>query len=381
VFAHYDAPARHARRAIAPSSVCTALHKPCRLFLGSTDFVSTHPPDSVLDSIPSIDWRTLPPRAEFYTPVFPHPSFRSLLLAIALFFCTLATCLVAGTQFALAYANQQSASIDEFLRALPLLYKNPAALLPGLPFALTLLTILLAHELGHFFACRRHHIHSTYPFFIPFPSPLLGTFGAFILIRSPIRTTRALFDVGASGPIVGFLFAVPALIYGVLHSAVVPALAHPDPSQTDVLFGAPLLLRLLNALFHPGVNPNTLLLPPIGRAAWVGLFATSLNLLPTAQLDGGHILRSVSPRLHRLFSWLLPFGLLALGYCTTLRPGSLQPQWSLWYVWAALLFGIRLLRTAPLYDPSPLDRPRQLLAFFTFVIFLLSFMPAPITTV
>jgi membrane-associated protease RseP (regulator of RpoE activity) len=341
--------------------------------------VSPQPPDSVLEPLPQIDWRTLPPRADFYVPVFPHPSFRSLLLAIALFFCTLATCLVAGTQFAVAYANQQPASIDEFLRAFPLLYKNPAALLAGLPFALTLLTILLAHELGHFFACRRHHIHSTYPFFIPFPS-LIGTFGAFILIRSPIRTTRALFDVGASGPIVGFLFAVPALLYGVLHSAVVPALAHPDPSQTDVIFGAPLLLHFLNSIFHPGVNPNTLLLPPIGRAAWVGLFATSLNLLPTGQLDGGHILRSVSPRLHRVLSWLLPLGLIALGYFTTLHPGSFRPQWSLWYVWATLLFGIRLLRTAPLYDPSPLNPPRQLLALATLLIFLLSFMPAPIST-
>jgi membrane-associated protease RseP (regulator of RpoE activity) len=343
--------------------------------------VSTQPPDSVLETLPpTLDWRTLPPRAEFYEPVFPHPSFRSLLLAIALFFLTLVTCLVAGTQFAAAYAHQQPASIDEFLRAFPLLYQNPAALLAGLPFALTLLTILLAHELGHFFACRRHHIHSTYPFFIPFPS-LIGTFGAFILIRSPIRTTRALFDVGASGPIVGFLFAVPALLYGVLHSAVVPALAHPDPAQTDVIFGAPLLLRLLNAVFHPGVNPNMLLLPPIGRAAWVGLFATSLNLLPTGQLDGGHILRSVSPRLHRLLSWLLPLGLVALGYFTTLHSPGPQPHWSLWYVWAALLLAIRFLRTAPLYDPSPLDPPRQLLALLTLAIFVLSFMPAPLTSV
>ena len=342
--------------------------------------MSTQPPDSVLDTVPqALEWRSLPPQAHFYVPVFPHPPLRSLLLAIALFFLTLITCLVAGTQFAVAYAHQQPASIDEFLRAFPLLYKNPSALLAGLPFALTLLTILLAHELGHFFACRRHHIHSTYPFFIPFPS-LIGTFGAFILIRSPIRTTRALFDVGASGPIVGFLFAVPALLYGVLHSAVVPALAQLDPSQTDVLFGAPLLLRMLNAVFHPGVNPNMLLLPPIGRAAWVGLFATSLNLLPTGQLDGGHILRSVSPRLHRVLSWLLPLGLFALGYLTTLHPGSFHPQWSLWYVWATLLLAIRFLRTAPIYDPLPLDPPRQLLALLTLAIFLLSFMPAPISS-
>lgn len=322
-----------------------------------------------LDTLPSqIDWSTFPPPAHFYAVVPPRPSARSLVLAVVLFFLTLCTCLVAGTQFAAAYAKNQPASFDEFFSAFKLFYENPAGLLAGLPFAVTLLTILLAHELGHFFACRRHRIHSSYPFFIPFPS-LIGTFGAFILMRSPIRTNRALFDVGASGPLVGFVFAVPALLYGVLHSSIVPALAHPDPAQTDVLFGAPLLLRWLNALFHPGVNPKMLLLPPIGRAAWVGLFATSLNLLPTAQLDGGHVLRSVSPRLHRVSSWLLPAALIALGYFR---------QWPGWYVWAGLLFGIRFLRTLPVYDSSPLDPRRQFGALLTLAVFILSFMPAPV---
>src|SRR5260221_9900165 len=113
--------------------------------------------------------------------------------------------------------QQRSRLLDEFIHAFTLAYRHPLALTAGLPFALTLLAILLAHELGHFFACRHHHIHSRYPFFIPFPT-LIGTLGAFILIRSPIRTTRALFDVGASGPLVGFLVAVPALIYGIVHA-------------------------------------------------------------------------------------------------------------------------------------------------------------------
>lgn len=295
------------------------------------------------------------------------------MIAIVLFFLTLSTCLAAGTQFAVAYANHEAASFDEFLRAFTLFYKNPAALLAGLPFALTLLTILLAHELGHFYACRHHHIHSSYPFFIPFPS-LIGTFGAFILMRSPIRTTRALFDVGASGPLVGFVFAVPALVYGVLHSSVVPALAHPDPAHTDVIFGAPLLLRLLNALLHPGVNQSFLLLPPIGRAAWVGLFATSLNLLPAGQLDGGHIVRSVSQRAHAILSWTLPAVLLALGF---LWPG----HWPGWYVWAVLLLAIRFFRIVPVYDPAPLDPPRRFGALLTLAVFILSFMPAPVVGV
>src|SRR5262249_17895497 len=166
-----------------------------------------------------------------------HPSRKSLILAALLFLLTLCTSLAAGTQFAAAFANNQAASIEEWGKALKLLYQNPAGLAAGLPFALTLLTILLAHELGHYFACRHHHIRASYPFFIPFPS-LIGTFGAFILMRSPIRTRRALFDVGASGPLVGFLLAIPALIYGVAHAKFVPAIA--DPQQADVIFGAPL---------------------------------------------------------------------------------------------------------------------------------------------
>jgi membrane-associated protease RseP (regulator of RpoE activity) len=319
-----------------------------------------------VDTLPvPTDWSTLPSRAQFYVPVLPRPSLKSLILAIALFLLTLCTCLAAGTQFAVAYANNQAASFDEFLRAFTLFYKNPAGLLAGLPFAATLLTILLAHELGHFFACRRHHIRSTYPFFIPFPS-LIGTFGAFILIRSPIRTTRALFDVGASGPLVGFVFAVPALLYGILHATIVPAIAQPDPNT--FIFSTPLLLRLLDALFHPGVNPHFLLLHPVGRAAWVGLFATALNLLPAGQLDGGHILRSILPRLHRFTSILVPLVLLLLGRI-----------WFVWYVWAGLLLALRFLRTPPIYDPIPLDPPRRFAAFLTLVVFILCFMPAPIS--
>jgi membrane-associated protease RseP (regulator of RpoE activity) len=340
--------------------------------------VTTPPSDSTLDTLPiPKDWSALPTPPQFYVPVLRRPSLKSLILAVALFLLTLCTCLAAGTQFAVAYANKQAASVDEFLRAFTLFYKDPAALLAGLPFAAALLTILLAHELGHFFACRHHHIRSSYPFFIPFPN-LIGTFGAFILIRSQIRTTRALFDVGASGPLAGLVFAVPALVYGVLHSSIVPAIANPDPNQNTVIFGIPLLLRLLDAAFHPGVNPQFLLLPPIGRAAWVGLFVTSLNLLPAGQLDGGHILRSVNPRIHWLFSWIVPALLVALGYFTTRHLPDGSFHFSLWYIWAALLFALRFLRTSPIYDPVPLDPPRRFAAFLTLVVFILCFMPAPV---
>jgi membrane-associated protease RseP (regulator of RpoE activity) len=308
----------------------------------------------------------LPSAEAYYSLIRPRPPLKTLFLAIVLFLLTLCTCLASGTQFAAAYAHNQAVSIDEFVRSLLLLFRHPAALLSGLPFALTLLLILLAHELGHFFACRHHHIRASYPFFIPAPT-LIGTFGAFILIRSPIRTTRALFDVGASGPLVGFVVALPALVYGILHAKIVPGLA--DPASSDVVFGIPLILRLFAAVFHPGVTVGNLLLHPVGRAAWVGLFATSLNLLPSGQLDGGHILRSLSQRAHRYVSLLLPLFLFALGFFQ---------HWPGWYIWATILLALRFLRAAPIYDSRPLDRSRRFGAFLALVVFFLCFMPAPI---
>lgn len=297
-------------------------------------------------------------------PVPRRPSVRSLAVACGLFLVTLSTCLVAGTQFAAAYAKNQAVSWDDFVTALDMTYRHPAGLAAGLPFALTLMTILLAHELGHFFACRHHHIHSSYPFFIPFPT-LIGTLGAFILIRSPIRTTRALFDVGASGPLVGFVVAVPALIFGILHGKVVPGLAGP---HADFVLGEPLIVSLAVNVLRPGISVSNLLLHPIGRAAWVGLFATSLNLLPAAQLDGGHILRSLSARAHRYASLLLPAGLIALGALHF---------WMGWYVWGVLLLGIRFFRALPIYHPEPLDANRRAAAALTLLVFILCFMPTP----
>ena len=323
-------------------------------FPDSAAITATDPPD----------WRVESNLRSYPFRVPRRPSAKSLLLACCLFLVTLGTCLVAGTHFAVAYAHNEAVSWDEFMRAFTLVYRNPLALAAGLPFALTLLAILLAHELGHFFACRHHHIHSSYPFFIPFPT-LIGTLGAFILIRSPIRTTRALFDVGASGPLVGFLIAVPALVYGIVHAKFVPGLA--DPANAGIVLGSPLILQLLAPIFHHGATASTLLLHPVGRAAWVGLFATSLNLLPAVQLDGGHILRSLSQQAHRISSILVPVLLAYLGF----------RFWPGWYVWAALLVGIRFLRTLPIYNPEPLGSARYAAAFLSLVIFILCFMPAP----
>jgi membrane-associated protease RseP (regulator of RpoE activity) len=333
---------------------------------GIPDLVTnSFPNGATVTSSPPLEWYPRPVIPSYYRPVPPHPPLKTLLLAFALFLLTLCTCLVAGKQFAVAYAHNQAASVDEFVRAFALLYRHPTALASGLPFALTLLAILLTHELAHFFACRHHHIHASYPFFIPFPT-LIGTLGAFILIRSPIRTTRALFDVGASGPLVGFMVAIPALIFGVVHAKVVPGLG--DPAHAGFVLGTPLIVRFFVAILHPGVAASNLLLHPVGRAAWVGLFATSLNLLPAAQLDGGHILRSLSPRAHRYSSLILPACLLLLGFLRF---------WPGWYIWGVLLLGIRFFRFIPIHDREPLDTTRRFGALITLLVFLLCFMPSP----
>jgi membrane-associated protease RseP (regulator of RpoE activity) len=297
-------------------------------------------------------------------PAKPKP--KRLWLAILLLAVTFLTCLAAGRQFAIAFANGQAASMDEFVVSLKLLYKDPTALAPGLPFAIALMAILLAHELGHYFACKHHGIRASYPYFIPAPT-LIGTFGAFILMRSAIRSRRALFDVGASGPLVGFVVAIPMLIYGVAHSHLAPRIGSED---ADIVFGVPLALRLLARRYFPGVDPVNLLLHPVGRAAWVGLFATALNLLPAGQLDGGHILRSISPWLHRWAGWLLPAVLVALWV--------LHRDSVLWLLWAAILLALRFLKIPQVYDQRPLDGRRVVLAVAAAVVMILCFMPAPI---
>src|SRR6202051_1636816 len=204
---------------------------------------------------------------------------KSLAIAILLFLLTLISTLAVGAQYASAYASGQTPDFDELFSIYGKLLTHPQLLLAGVPFAFTLIGILLAHELGHFFACRYYGISASYPYFLPAPT-LIGTLGAVIRIRSPIYNRKALFDVGLAGPVVGFLFAVPALAIAVFYSRVVPF----SEAHSVGVFGYAVVLRLLVAVLRPGVPLGDLLLHPVGRAAWVGLFATALNLLPGGQL-------------------------------------------------------------------------------------------------
>ena len=277
-----------------------------------------------------------------------------------MFVLTLFSTLSAGAQFAAAYAAGHSA-LDDFFSAYFRPFQHPRLLLTGIPFALTLVGILLAHELGHFFACRYYRIQASYPYFVPAPT-LIGTLGAFIRIRSPITNRRALFDMALAGPLVGFLIAVPMLAIAIAHSRVVAG----GEAAAPLIFGRPLIERILEAWLRPGVAHGDLLLHPIGRAAWVGLFATALNLLPAGQLDGGHILYTLTSGRHR---WI------SLGVAIVLLPMAML--WVGWLLWAVLLIAIGF-RHPPLIDKwEPLDRRRRIWAVVAVAIFLLCFMPAP----
>ena len=241
-----------------------------------------------------------------------------------------------------------------------LLHADPQ-LLSGLWFSVPLLLILLSHEFGHYFACRYWKVEASLPYFLPSPT-LMGTLGAFIRIRSPIYTRRSLFDIGFSGPVAGFIALLPFLIAGVWISRVSPGIA----SHGDFTFGTPLALRIVEQIRFPGVNPRDISLHPIARAAWAGLLATAINLLPIGQLDGGHILFAFFGARHRQLSRWFALMLLPLGIF----------YWP-WIVWAVvlLIFG---LRHPLVYDPEPLDAGRVKLGIAALLIFALSFSLVPV---
>jgi hypothetical protein len=241
-------------------------------------------------------------------------------------------------------------------------WHHPSLLLAGLPFSLTLLAILLAHEFGHYLACVYYRVDASLPYFLPAPT-FTGTLGAFIRIRAPIFSKRVLFDVGVAGPIAGFVFLLPALAIGLAFSKLLPGIAH----LGALTFGTPPLLWLLEQAVFPGVPTADIYLHPVARAAWIGILATALNLLPIGQLDGGHILYSIAGDRHKLLSRIFTALLVPIGIFF----------WQGWLVWAVLLlfFG---MRHPAIYDPSPLGDGRRKLAWLSLIIFLLSFTVAPI---
>ncbi len=258
-------------------------------------------------------------------------------------------------------------SIVELLRYA---FGHPSLIAEGATFSASLLAILFSHEMGHYLACRYYKVNATLPYFIPAPPLFLaGTFGAFIKIRSPIPSRRALFDIGLAGPLAGFVVAVPLSVVGVL------TLGAPlEPTDHWIVFNDPLLFRLIAKLFGIPLDPN---LPPnpYYMAAWLGLLVTSLNLMPVGQLDGGHGMFALfGPRAHRVVGRLAFISASVLAVLGFWWHGS--PSGFLY----AVLLGVML--EVPHPQPSvmePLGTKRIVIAIVTLIVFVLCFWPFPIT--
>ena len=239
----------------------------------------------------------------------------------------------------------------------------------GFLFSLSLLLILGAHEFGHYWASRKNAVQSTLPYFIPAPPMFIaGTFGAFIQIKQRIPNRRVLMEIGAAGPIAGFIVAVPMLALGLYLSRVTPSVA-----MGGVNFGSSFILNLFSELIL-GIDPSSpfinIHLHPIAFAGWIGMLVTALNLMPVGQLDGGHIIYALFPDKHRLIGKLFFVALFPLGYF-----------WPGWFFWAVMIV-LMGFKTAPLNEELiELDSFHKVLGVVSMLIFMLTFTPIPFSQI
>jgi membrane-associated protease RseP (regulator of RpoE activity) len=303
------------------------------------------------------------PRSRFTPePSPPGPPKRRLWLHLLLLLLTMFTTTLVGAQMQYNFAhNLPFFDGDRYFDVIDRVVSNASLFEAGIPFSMTLLAILMAHEMGHYLACVYYDVDATLPFFLPAPT-LIGTFGAFIRIRSPIYSKRTLFDIGIAGPLAGFIFLVPALGAGLAFSKVIPGIGH----QGTIQMGTPALLWCLEKLIFPGVPSADIYLHPVARAAWVGMFATGLNLLPIGQLDGGHIVYALLGRSHKRITQAFLLLLLPMGV--------------LWWEWwlLAVLFFFLARRHPPVYDESWIGFPRVKLGVLALAVFILCFSIAPV---
>lgn len=245
--------------------------------------------------------------------------------------------------------------------------EEPMKIYKGLPFSIALLLILLFHEFSHYLASKKHHIEASLPYFIPAPT-LFGTFGAVIRMKSPITTKNALIDIGASGPIAGFIISVIATIIGLSFSQVMPV--H-DTVNLISLGDSLLFSGLIKVILGTVPINHDVFLHPVALAGWIGFFVTSLNLIPIGQLDGGHILYALLGEKHAMFSKLLVGVMFIMGLLL----------WEGWIIWGALLIILGFRHPPIVYSELPLDPGRKIIGWISLAIFVLTFTPIPIKIV
>ncbi len=301
---------------------------------------------------------------EAFEPSYSLPPARRkfqsrVRLHLLLFLLTLVTTTFFGTGHYVAF-------LEDFNR-------NPVQphwglLVAGLWYSGTILAILGAHEMGHYLLCRRYDVDATLPYFLPAPLPLTGTLGAVIKIREPFPTRKALFDIGIAGPIAGFVVLVPALFVGLNLSQIVP-----DPTTTDLIsLGEPLLFQWATSLVF-GELPagHTINMHPMVFAAWFGMLATALNLLPFGQLDGGHITYAALDRL------ATPISLVTVGGAVVMT--FVSSSW----IFMTVMMLVMLLTLGPrhprvIYEDEPIGTARNWLAILALIILAICFTPTPI---
>lgn len=244
---------------------------------------------------------------------------------------------------------------------------NPTDIILGIPFSITLMLILGCHEFGHYYYALKHNVDATLPYFLPAPPYLfiIGTFGAFIKIKSPIYKKDALLQIGAAGPIAGFIIAVPALIIGLLLSDVIAI----NDQYKGIILGDSLLMKIFTSIIFPDlIDDHDILLHPVAFAGWIGLLVTMLNLLPIGQLDGGHIAYAMLGKKQGLVGWITLLTLFPLSFL------SLN-----WLIWGLLI--LVLMRSAkhpPIHDIlTPLSKKNKYVGYLCLLIFILCFIPTP----
>lgn len=242
--------------------------------------------------------------------------------------------------------------------------KEPLSIIKGVPFSFSLLIILLSHELAHYYFSRRHRVLATLPYFIPAP-PIIGTFGAVIKTRSPLRDRASLLDIGVAGPIAGMILALPICGLGLYLSDVMPT----EPEAFPIRLGSCVAFSIL-VKFVVGSLPEgyDLVLHPVAFAGWLGFWVTSLNLMPLGMLDGGHIWYALfGKKVHLWVSRMVLGFLLLLGIL----------GWPGYLIWALLVFFLGIGHPPPLEPSLALDRKRQWLGGVGIFLFCLTFTPVP----
>ncbi len=275
----------------------------------------------------------------------PKPQKQNYLLHLILFILTIISTLIAG-----AFHE----GVNPFSKDI----------IKGFPFSISIMSILLFHEMGHYILSKKFKVDATLPYFIPFPNPLIGTMGAVIRLRSYIPNRKALLHIGAAGPWFGLIVAIVILFVGLKMSKVVPI----TETEAGISLGESLLFKAISYLVLGDTSDKTVYLSPIAFAGWLGLFVTNLNLIPIGQLDGGHIAYSLFGKYQKYISYVVWVLLIIFGFI----------YWNGWLVWAILTIILGIEHPRPLNDYTKLSKSDKIYAILSLILFILTFTPNPI---